>query len=510
MFKVAPGVPFRLAMPPSRRWLTLFLIVAALAVAAACIFLAIKWPFTRSKVTASLADEFGSEVRIRSFRETFWPRPGCVAEGVMIYRGEDLKAPPLLTVDKLTVAGNYPRLLTFSKTLSEVRADGLRILIPQKKYPRRENRSSSATAAIERFVATRSTLAFESEKPGAEPFTIQIHEVTLSPASATSAMAFQTSLAIPEPPGEVQASGRFGPWQHSDPYKTPVSGSYVFRDANLGKFEGLSGTLSSSGRFNGEIDRIAVAGHVDTPNFEITSTAHALPVTSDFRATVNGRTGDVMLDSVDARVLGTEIVARGSVAAERQGAGKTLSVDLRVNGGRIQDLMRLVNSGPPKLAGATNLRFKVRLPPGGGRFLEKLQITGQMGVGDARFTTGDTQQKLEHVSQNADGGKDDPAEVLSALSGRISVANGVASLSGVRFQIPGASADLTGPYGLLSKSVDLRGTVYLKEKVSEATTGIKSFLLKALDPFFKKRKRLSVVPVRISGRYGDTSIGFDR
>jgi hypothetical protein len=137
---------------------------------------------------------------------------------------------------------------------------------------------------------------------------------------------------------------------------------------------------------------------------------------------------------------------------------------------------------------------KLRCRPATGNFLERLCLTGDIGIGDARFTT-------TH-------GEDDSANVVSDLQGRVSVANGVATLTGITFNVPGASAVVSGTYNLITKRVDLSGTVRLEEKLSQTTKGIKSFLLKPLDPFFRKKKHLSVVPIRISGSYGHTSISL--
>ena len=55
----------------------------------------------------------------------------------------------------------------------------------------------------------------------------------------------------------------------------------------------------------------------------------------------------------------------------------------------------------------------------------------------------------------------------------------MATLSDLRFHVPGASAVLSGTYDLLTHRVDLHGTAKLDEKLSKTATGIKSFLLKA-------------------------------
>jgi hypothetical protein len=185
---------------------------------------------------------------------------------------------------------------------------------------------------------------------------------------------------------------------------------------------------------------------------------------------------------------------------------------MSVSSGRIQDLLRLVTSGSPGLNGTVNLQFRVELPAGEKPFLERLKLTGQMGVGDARFTKPETQQGLERISANAMPEQNDPTDVVSDVKGRVTAANGVATLTAVSFRVPGASAELGGTYQLMTHRLDLRGTVRLEEKLSQTTPGVKSFLLKALDPFFRKKKQgpvVSVVPIRITGTAGNISIGLD-
>jgi hypothetical protein len=175
----------------------------------------------------------------------------------------------------------------------------------------------------------------------------------------------------------------------------------------------------------------------------------------------------------------------------------------------MEDLLRLVSSGTPGLSGSVRLHLKVDLPPGRRRFLEKLRITGEIGIGEGRFTTPETQQGLERISRNAGDRQGTPSEVVSNLKGRVVAAGGLATLSGVTFSVPGASAEMSGTYQLIEHRVDLHGTAHLEEKLSKTTTGVKSLLLKLADPFFRKKKHLSVVPVRISGTYGNTSIQLD-
>jgi hypothetical protein len=46
-------------------------------------------------------------------------------------------------------------------------------------------------------------------------------------------------------------------------------------------------------------------------------------------------------------------------------------------------------------------------------------------------------------------------------------------------------------------------------KLSQTTTGFKSLLLKAVDPFFKKGTKGAVLPIKIGGTRESPSFGLD-
>lgn len=498
-------------------------IVLGLLFAIEIAILATHWPFTRPKVIRSLSQQAEGPVTIQEFHETFFPRPGCEARGVVIRHGEDPSEPPIVTVETLKVKASYASLLTFSRNLDEIDTEGMHIRVPKRRKEaseadranaggaEKESSDSSAapSIAMHRFIADRATLEFAASDPSGQPFVIEVHHMQLSPASAAKSMAWQATLHIPEPSGEVAAGGRFGPWKRSDPYQTPVSGTYQLSHAKLGVFNGVAGDLSSEGRFDGAIDHLEVSGKASAADFEISAARHAVPIHASFQAVVDGRSGDVALDSIEASFLHTTVFSHGRVASPSEGATKEFTADLAVNRGRIQDLLYLVNGGPPDLTGVVSLRFHVTLPPRNEAFLKELRLTGEFGIGDARFRNPPTQEGLERISANAYHGDDDPASVVSDLRGRVSAANGVAMLRDIAFHVPGASALMNGTYQLMTHRIDLEGKVHLEENLSRTTTGIKSFLLKALDPFFHKRKHLSVVPVRIHGVAGHTSISLN-
>jgi hypothetical protein len=74
----------------------------------------------------------------------------------------------------------------------------------------------------------------------------------------------------------------------------------------------------------------------------------------------------------------------------------------------------------------------------------------------------------------------------------------------VRYRVPGAVANGGGTFNLITKRVDLGGTVATDATLSEAAGGgIKSFLLKPLNGFFRDKKKNAgaVLPVSITGTY---------
>jgi hypothetical protein len=89
------------------------------------------------------------------------------------------------------------------------------------------------------------------------------------------------------------------------------------------------------------------------------------------------------------------------------------------------------------------------------------------------------------------------------------LAGGIATFSDLSFGVPGAQARLYGTYNLVNENIDLHGRMRVDTKISKTETGMKSFLLKALDPFFKKKKKGEVVPVHITGTYQHPRFGLD-
>lgn len=487
--------------PRSRRkkWIFIGAEIFAALIVAVGIFLAIDWPFSEQKVVEDLADASSSKVQIAKYRPIYFPHPGGIAEGVTFQH--DNIATPLITIQKLTIRGTYLGLIT--RHVAVLGADGMRVVLP----PFGSNgtwSSSKSSTVIDEFTADKSVLVVPSTERGTKALEFQIHEFSMHGLGSRHAMAYHTALTNPEPPGEIRSDGNIGPWKTGSLEQSPVVGSYTFEHANLGAFDGIAGILSSKGSFHGTFREMNVEGSTDTPDFSVTRSGHQHHLETDFRAVVNAVNGDVVLPGVNARLDNTTLAAQGSVAGRPEHKGKFTSLEIVVRGGRMQDLMLLfVREKKSPLNGEISLHAETEVPPGERPFLEKVRLRGDFGVEAAHFTHERTQQSMEKLSKSARGHPDnpDPTRVLSGLKGHVDVKDGVANFTNLFFEVPGAAVTMHGTFGLISHRVDLHGTMKMQAKPSQATTGVKSFLMKVLDPFTNKDRGRVPIPVSITGTY---------
>jgi hypothetical protein len=170
------------------------------------------------------------------------------------------------------------------------------------------------------------------------------------------------------------------------------------------------------------------------------------------------------------------------------------------------------------MAGMADFMAEVRIAPGRRSFFQKLELQGDFGIDEGKFSKLATQERVNSLSEGARGGKDharretergSPQTVLSDLKGHVVLKNGTANLSRLSFSIPGAVAQLQGTYNLISEKIDLHGTLRTNSELSKTTHGMKALILKALDPFFKKHHADYVAPVKITGTYEHPSFGLD-
>ena len=503
-------------------WRWALAILAGIFIAAGIwlIVLAWNWPFTQPAVAKALTDRYARPVDIRSFRSTYFP-PGCVLEGISFQHRKRKNLPPLITVATLTIRASYSGLLPFRKRIDKVEIRGLHIQIPPKDQNGKEpnvfpltNSVSGATLTIGEIEADGALLEFSPQEPGKEPFRLKIGQLKLDNVGESGPVAFHTVFQNTEPPGEIRSDGQVGPWNENDPGSTPVSGSYSYKNVDLGFFQGLNGTLLAHGKMSGVIREIHSGGDVDVPDFRVGGSSAAVHVTAKFEAVVNGTNGDTELQKVQSNFQKTTLLTKGTIAGQPGEHGKAATLEMAAQRARIEDLLRLfAGVAQPSLRGPIELRAKVRFPPGPETFLKRLSIDGDFGIAGQQFTDAGIQTKVDKLGESAQGeSKKQQAEdseiVLSNLKGHVALKNGIATLSNISFTEPGTSAEMAGNFNLLDKSLHFAGVLRTTGKLSDTTSGFKAVVLKGLAPFLKK-KTLTVVAFTISGTSSQPSFALD-
>jgi AsmA-like C-terminal region len=483
------------------------LLVALLILVGALVALYIRIsPFARQAVIQDLEDASGSTVTIRSYRRTHFPSPGCVLEGVEFHKAENKYT--ILSIDKLVIKGTYLGVLRHH--VERIKAIGTHVIVP----PFGSNltfQTQHSNIVIDEVVADGTIVEFANEDPKAERLRFEVHKGLIKDVRWGVPLQYQLQFHNPNPPGEISVQGKFGAWTTGHPGDTPISGDYSFEHADLSVYGGISGSLSSKGKFEGILQHINVVGDTDTPDFEVESGGHKVRLTSKFDAYVDGIRGDTYLKRVEGHLGRTTIVADGSIAGSSNGRGKSAKLRLTTRRGRIEDLLGLFVSAPRSpMSGEVSLGTKAEIPSGDQTFLRKVKLDGAFGIDAGKFSNSDTQKDVDTLSAGARGAKkDDPETVMTDLTGTVTLVGGVAQFSDMSFTIPGAHSRMHGTYDLISHKIDLHGKLRVDTRISKTSSGFKSLLLKMMDPIFKKKRKGEIVPVHIAGTYEKPEFGLD-
>jgi len=497
--------------------------VAVLAIAAcvAAIVFCRHWPFTENRVAKSLQETFPATVTFQRFRPTYFPHPGCVAEGIVFHRlGMPAQTPAIVTIQHMKIEGHYLDILFRPGYLAKIVAENFLVHVPAlgTKVESTGWKATSSNIRVGEMVLDGSVL--EVARADSDPLRFNIHELKLKSLRQNKPLTYEIALHNPLPPGEIRSHGQFGPWNSNDPGKTPVRGEYTFKDADLGVFKGIAGTLSSDDKFQGILKHIEANGSIDIPNFEVTHTRHTVHLKTQFHAFVDGTNGDVQLERINAALWRTTIIGRGEIANRPGEQGKTAALIFTVSDGRIQDVLwLLVRSPKPPFSGMVNFRAHVILPPGNRPFLQRVRLTGDFGIAGGQFTKPSTQETVNDFSQRASGekpedkksedNKDEDDTAISKLAGHVEVRDATANLSNLAFVVPGASATMHGTYQLETHKIDLHGMLKSEAELSKMSSGFKSVLLRPFNGLFKKKHAGAVVPVHLVGTYEDPQPGVD-
>ncbi len=489
----------------------------------------------RDRLVASLSARFNSPVTLDSLHLDMSNGVHVTGAGLKIlYLAGPTKpdkdpssAEPMVSVNSFEFQTNWNALLEPTTRIETVFVKGLQLHIPPhgpQHLPRvpdapKKTSQPRISLAVDKIICTDSTLTIETTKPGKLPLVFNIGNITLTDVGGDKPFVYDATIRNPRPVGDVHAVGHFGPWQPDDPRETPIDGDYTFRGADLRSFKGIRGILSSNGKFYGKLSHINVDGETDTPDFRLDISDHPAPLHTDFKAIVNGTTGDTTLTEVVARLQKTIIRASGSVMRvgdETTGVtGHDTELTVAIDEGRIEDLLTLATkTNPPILTGFVSVRQKLSIPPGKETVAKRMKLDGSFTVKQATFGNPAMQQKVDEMSMRAQGqpksaNAQNATLVLSMMTGQFVQGGGVMDFSDLEYAMPGAVIKMKGQYKLEGNSFDFKGVVRTDATASQMVTGWKSFLLKAVDPLLKKNGAGLEVPITVSGTKADPKFGVD-
>lgn len=498
-------------------------------------------PILRRRVVASLEARFRSPVQLDALHISLLRGLQVSGSGLRIFSFSEAGQPdqppagaqPMLSVNRFAFRAGLRQLFEPVMGISTVTVDGMQLTIPPKQQgktpanpPEKALRKLKLSIALDKIVCNDLTLTIETNKPGKLPLVFDIHNVTLHDVGPGKAFPFEASLVNPKPVGDIHSTGNFGPWRADDPRETPLDGSYSFANADLGTIKGISGTLSSTGKFSGTLGEIGVTGTTDTPDFALDLSEHPVDLRTQFNATVDGTTGDTRLNSVHATLLHTVLDVNGMVIRAAAAPDKTepdapsisghlIDLSVATTQARVEDVLRLgIKTSPPLMQGALTLHAQLSIPPGHSSVTQKMRIQGTFTIHGVTFTNPQWQQTVDKLSERASGNPEqanaaDAARVSSAMSGSFALANALLDVPKLNYQVRGAQVDLAGKYGLDGQTFDFAGTVRTQATASEMLTGWKSILAMPLDRFLKKNGAGLEVPIKISGTRSAPKFGLD-
>jgi len=494
------------------------------------VLLNIHWPYRYRVIKPMLEEVFASQVQIGHYHRVYFPNPGFMATDITLQRKSAPNLPPLGSISSVTVEGRWSDLLLLRKEVRSVDITGLHIVVPA--IGSRENHedfppgsSSGFTgpeAAVQQLRIHDSTLDIMRAHGGRYSFPIRM--LAIYNLQQGSKLSYSLDMRNPQPGGHIFATGTFGPLNPGNLGLTPLTGDFTFAEVNLHDVGDVSGTLASKGSFQGTLRHIDANASSETPNFAV-GHGQPTPVSASVKCSINGLTGDVVLDGVDAKTNSTGIHVQGGVV----GSPKVVDVDISVPSGRAQDILRPFFPGVPPVAGKVWLHSHAHVDGGGNGvpFLDRLHLDGSFDVPDERLTDHAEEHELSDFSSRAQSSKpgkqqsvieapasnadqpEDGVDVLSSLQGPAKIEKGIITTQRLTFQVPGASADFHGTFDLHDNAVHLSGNLRMQSNVSHAATGFKSVLLKPLIPLFKKKHAGALIPIAVTGRPGSYKIGSD-
>jgi len=478
-------------------------------------------PELRARLIAYLESRFDGEVNIDKLDIAGVPRVEVRVSGIRVHRRGDRY--PVVVAKSLRFHADYLDLFGEIKHINLVRLEGFELTIPPKreKPPGEAEASKSAqpkpsegsvpAVVVDQVVADNTLLRLVPRDPEKPLRDFELYGLRLLGVGAGKPMTYHAKLKNYKPPGIVDSTGTFGPWVPGEPGESPLSGNYTFTDADLGVFKGITGTLQSTGKFGGELGHIEAEGETRVPNFALKMANQQVPLTTHYKAIIDGTSGNTDLVPVDAMLNKSPFRVSGSVEGQKGVKGKEVRLAVKMTAARLEDFMRLSVKGNPPIVGALAYDGHIDIPRGDEQVVDKIGLDGTFVLNGARFTSKEIQDKIDELSRRGSGhpGDEEIDRVRSRMRGRFTLRDTVLRFSELHYEVPGASVDVIGTYGLKSEEIAFAGTFRMDATVSETFKGMKSIMLKPFDRLFSRKGQGTVLSIKIEGTRAHPKFGLD-
>ncbi|MGH9934999.1 MAG: hypothetical protein ACREAM_02065 [Blastocatellia bacterium] len=527
-----------------RNWLlagmSLFLVLAGAGLYITATALTERFePYIREQAIDYLRKRFDSDVQLEVLRIRL---PNKSRLDLLLNRGRGARArvegenillrhkgrtdiAPMFAMKKFSFEVDLGAVFDEQKIVPLVTLDGMEITIPPKgdrpsfgatRWPGERPEQTvnpTKTPVVIREVRIRNArLTVLPRDRKKNPLEFHVHRAVLQSVGAGLAMDYHAELTNPKPPGEIRSEGTFGPWAAEVPGDTPIAGRYDFRKANLGVFQGIAGTLNSTGVFDGTLASINARGEASVPDFRLKKPGQRVPLKTRFEVLVDGTNGNTTLKPVRATLGSTEFTTSGGVIKHDGDVRRTVSLDVNMPKGNLRDLLTLAMKGPLFMEGKIALKTTVEVPPLSGKVREKLVLDGKFELSEAKFLKSTIQDQIDNLSRRGQGQpkNDGIDEVVSWMAGDFRLEDQTMMFRSLNFGVPGAAVDLAGNYDIDNDVLDFHGALRLQARMSQTQTGWKRWALRPVDPFFAKNGAGTFLRIQVVGSAKEPKFGLDK
>jgi hypothetical protein len=506
-----------------------FLLIMAVAMQSLATRIA---PVMKDRVVAALTEQLHRPVQLDALEISVLRGLRVQGSGLRILNAAPSSG-PLLSLSSFSFHLTFGDLLTVRSDHPQIKVRGLELQdvamhlppggidAPAPAPSTTPATGPSVAWEIDSIQCDDAHIVLDAAKPGDPPVVFDLRGLDLKGVSTTKAFPYAADIVYPNPAITVQLSGHFGPVA-SIATATPFDGDYSFKNADLSALSGVKALVSSSGHIAGTLGAFTVEGEAHTPAASLPVSAHPFPLDAKFHLLVDTATGTTTFAPLEIALPQGSLTAQGTMKLLPGGAD--IAMNVNVPRGRIEELLEIgTRTVPPLMSGNLTMQAKLHLPPGPQPFQQKLQATGTLSINGVQFSDPKLQQRIDELSKLTQG-KINPLDNSSGSRGTVdsqavaefSLANAELTVPSLRYQVPGATAQMAGTYELERDTFAFKGHFQpdalehlgqtpAAQPAKSGLAGLGGKLLGKLSPVLKTLSGVEV-PVSIAGAGNEVNV----